>query len=288
MAHTDHDAPEEENSQQDNDDSLAGIALSNLTEILSNNDFAEVESQLNKEIAEIDQLYQRTSKHTMALMDAQEGNEPSTPRRMGTAEPKKVSPMYISTQITNLISMKNLKLSLLKHGKDLKESRLDRAFKIVNQIQKDKANGSGAGGIPAAEILKFLLQSNVRLPSIGGNIQRDAGETEEESEEKMLARLEAAEKDEATKEPVNNTLLDHRKTPQPIVEEPKIEEELETPEVEDDGEILFYAEGDQQYYIVDKQYNVIREVTSEEVDVVEESEGVYYCNNFHKYVEIGE
>jgi len=259
-------------------------SLMELEDVLQENSYDDEIGRVNKDIAELDMLYSKLSVHTLNLINIQDSGEQDSgkPARMGTnaAKPvKRPSPVYVASQISNMISLKNLTLSYLKQKVDLKDSRLDRATKIISQIKK--AGGDGEG-ISEAEIFKFLLKLNSEnktkksVSQSEGTVIEHEDDVDLDFDAIMDQRLLGV--DEIPTNADINTAAEHIKNAETAIVENDIEEEedvnkdipLDKIPMRDDYK--FYLEMDEEEnitgcYLIDSEYNVVKEI--DDVDILD-------------------
>jgi len=153
----------EETQDESQNETAVDRAELTLRDIIAQNEFTENHAVLVHEINQIEDLFELTK--GMLLEEVNANKLPDgKPPRLGTVLPnKKRNMMFISSQTTNLISMRNLKMSLIKHQITLKTDMLDRNIKTLAQIAKDKTGGDDTGN-PGA-ILDFLINNlNISIP----------------------------------------------------------------------------------------------------------------------------
>ena len=284
-----------------NRQSLDTHTLGSLERILFENEADSSKAELDEEIKEIQELFVRTKKHTIQLMDEMDSEinaDPSRPQRMNTAStPKRrVSPIYVSSQLGNLISLKNLKMSMLKHKADLHDTVLDRAYKIITQINREKIAAGAGGDVPFDKILNFLLEAGIAIPT--NLIDKVVGsDNDDNSEEDTDAALMAIINENG----IEGIHLDG--TGNPITEEAYIaalaavrietedvpEEDVEETEDLSTAVKVYIDNSEGKIYIVNEDYEVLKEIENEdELDHEEIEEGVYFSNAFQLPIEISE
>lgn len=288
-----------------NRQSLDTHTLGSLERILFENEADSSKAELDDEIKEIQELFVRTKKHTIQLMDEMDSEvnaDPSRPQRMNTASaPKRrVSPLYVSSQLGNLISLKNLKMSMLKHKADLHDTVLDRAYKIITQINREKLAAGAGGDVPFDKILNFLLEAGIAIPTNLIDRVVGANDNEDHSEEDTDAALMAI----ISENGIEGIHLDG--TGNPISEEAYIAalaavkvdvdiDDIPEEEVVEESEDLSAAvkiyidNSEGKIYIVNEDYEVLKEIENEdELDHEEIEEGVYFSNAYQLPIEISE
>lgn len=236
--------------------------LSSLQDILEENNFTDSIKKVQEEIDELDSLYGRLKKHTGGLLDDLDGVSETKPQRMNTQQStrRKVSPVYIGTQITNMVSIKNLKLSLMKHIKDMEVSRLDRAFKVLNQLAKEEGSD---GEIPLHVLSTFLLQNGIKA----GFIMDATKPTEDDYDDILDHRFD---EEGLTSIEVADINLDDFK-------DVALKNNL-TSEKEEKPSYLYIDQEGESAYLLDDKEEIIKEFDFSSIndDDIEERDGVYF------------
>ena len=217
--------------------------LKDLHDILAQNRVEEQLQDVKKEMQDADDLYNAIYRHTLPMMAELAGNN-ETPARMNGARPRKLSPTYIGTQVANMIALKNLKLSLLRQRKDLEGARLDRAMRLITQINKE---GDGGGEISAEEMLSYLIRNGIRAPKVTneeGSALPDTSSFEDDLDERIA------------KEDLGFTSVS-----------------LESKEK---VRIIYYNEADESTYIGDEEGNFLEELSLPDDAEVEEDGDKYF------------
>lgn len=217
--------------------------LKDLHDILAQNRVEEQLKDVKKEMQDADDLYNAIYRHTLPMMAELAGNN-ETPARMNGARPRKLSPTYIGVQVANMIALKNLKLSLLRQRKDLEGARLDRAMRLITQINKE---GDGGGEISAEEMLSYLIRNGIRAPKVTneeGSALPDTSAFEDDLEERIA------------KEDLGFTSVS-----------------LESKEK---VRIIYYNEADESTYIGDEEGNFLEELSLPDDAEVEEDGDKYF------------
>lgn len=253
------------------------LALGDLRKILLSNEFDDAISEFNDEIKELEGLYSKVKNHTITMMDVLDGEDSATPRRMNTVEnKKKVSPMYITAQTSNLIALKNLKINMFKQKNDLYQSKLDRAFKIVNQMTKDKKESDSGGDLPYSSILGMLLNAGIKIPISQGHEQSRA----------LLQNNESAidqELDDIIQSEGIETIdlsMANSKSKAITMGENGDSQDIEEAEFTDVPTQIYYDAAEDKLYLVTDAFSIIKEITQDEVEVEEQDDGTYLCNKF--------
>lgn len=217
--------------------------LKDLHDILAQNRVEEQLKDVKKEMQDADDLYNAIYRHTLPMMAELAGNN-EAPARMNGARPRKLSPTYIGVQVANMIALKNLKLSLLRQRKDLEGARLDRAIRLITQINKE---GDGGGEISAEEMLSYLIRNGIRAPKVTneeGSALPDTSAFEDDLEERIA------------KEDLGFTSVS-----------------LESKEK---VRIIYYNEADESTYIGDEEGNFLEELSLPDDAEVEEDGDKYF------------
>lgn len=278
----------------DSDPTLEAHILGSLEKILLQNNADPAIKEIDQEIEEIQELFVRTKSHTVRLLDDMDSdNDPAQARRMNTAPNKKrVSPLYISAQMGNLISLKNLKMSMLKHKTSLNDTILDRAYKVITQINREKAAAGANGDVPLDKLLNLLMEAGVVLPTSLTN----GGKSDVPEADVDAALMELIEENG-----IKSIRLDANGNP---MEEDEYLKSLEAAginpginEISDDVEddtladaYCVYVDGEEEkIYIVNADYEVLKEIADEdELDLEETETGAYFSNAYKLPVEISE
>lgn len=236
-----------EESQTQPVEALPNSELKDLHDILAQNRVEEQLQDVKKEMQDADDLYNAIYRHTLPMMAELAGNN-GTPARMNGARPRKLSPTYIGTQVANMIALKNLKLSLLRQRKDLEGARLDRAMRLITQINKE---GDGGGEISAEEMLSYLIRNGIRAPKVTneeGSALPDTSAFEDDLDERIA------------KEDLGFTS---------VTLESKEKEQVR---------IIYYNEEDETTYIGDEDGNFLEELSlPDDAEVEEEGDKYFYA-----------
>jgi hypothetical protein len=210
------------------------------------------------EIKEIDELSKKLTRHASNLMDLVENSisdkDDGKPKRFNTVKEKpKVSTVYIAQQIGNLIALKNLKASLLKHNNDLRTTALDRSFKVLNQINKDK-KGDGNDELPLDQILDIMVSSGLQISSSGEENLVLVGDYDESELDSLLDDRIQSE---------NVKIIDMEQT--------------EPSTVNSTGTEIFYDQDEDRFYLLNSELEIVEELTEDEIDLEEVNEGEFMC-----------
>lgn len=224
-----------------------------LRDIISMNEFKDNDSSIVDEITELEQLYSMTK---TLLLDEANSNQSTTPVRLGTNTSfKKRNMMFISTQTSNLISIRQLKLNLIKQRADLKRDALDRYIKTIVHISKE---GKEVGDEDnPSKILDFIV--NHLNVNIGGTTSKAI------SNEDIDAILDSKLDNEVTDVDENIVKVEKKKSKK-ITLTHKLE-------YDNDGNILAYMASEEKLYVVTPNYDLIKELSEDEYDAQEDEIG---------------
>lgn len=255
------------------------IALGDLRKILLSNEFDDAIGEFNNEIAELETLYSRVKTHTITMMDVLDGEDSAAPRRMNTIETKKkVSPMYITAQTSNLIALKNLKINMFKQKNDLYQSKLDRAFKIVNQMTKDKKENDSGGDLPYSSILGMLLNAGIKVPISQGHEQSRA--LLRSNEKDIDQELDDVIESEGI-ETIDLAMANSKSKAITMGENGDSEDDVADAEFSDVPTQIYYDAAEDKLYLVTDAFSIVKEITQDQVEVEEQDDGTYLCNKFN-------
>jgi hypothetical protein len=217
-----------------------------LRDILHLNQFKENDSLLDNEISELESLYKMSK--AILIEESEVSNSSTTSnRRLGTVDTvKRKNFMFISNQTANLISLRKLKLDLVKQKADLKRDELDRSIKAIVQISKEE-NSSEENDNPK-RILDYLVNNlNINIPINAMSTLHN--------EQDMDDLLELALKENNIIEEVK--VIDTKKTKS----KPK---EVYKKTYLDTGNYLVYDANEEKLYLVNDDYEVINELSEDE------------------------
>lgn len=214
-----------------------------LKDIIRRNQFKENDSLLDLEIQELESLYAMSKKYLLEEAGMSTG---TGPKRLGTVEAgRRKNFMFISTQTANLISMRKLKMDLVKQKADLKRDELDRSIKTLVQISKDDKSNEEENS--PSKILDFIINNlNVNIPM--------ASAPRLENEDEVDSLLDAA--------------LGVDTPPPPAEPAPKKKDKKKnkpTRNYRGGDEILVYSQGEDKTYLATEDYEVIREMDAGEI-----------------------
>lgn len=239
-----------------------------LRDLLEMNEFKESDAALAGEIGEIDDLYGLAKRLLL-----EEAGEPEKadgrPARMGTNSASKRKNMkFISDQIANLISIRSQKISLIKQRADLKKNTLDRFVKTVGEIAKVN-KGEGGDDDPSKLIDLLVNQLNISINTSGP--MKLAPKEIKDIDAELDALLDGADDaDELTFEEV------------PAVEaRKKIKREYDA-----EGNLLVYDASEERVYLVNPDYDLIREVGEDEYSGEMDEDGNFFDSLTYTLIEV--
>jgi hypothetical protein len=273
------------NDEKSQSTALAKAEIS-LRDIIAQNEFTASKSLLEREIEEADELFGMIKTMVLEEVGTNKAQDDGRPARMGTvnAAPKKRNMMFISSQTTNMISLKNLKMSLINKLTGLQTDQLDRNIRALTQMAKDDKNLNEANN-PAA-VLDFLMNNlNITIP-ISPKMREEMQIRDEADDEDDLDRIiemeekaksapkqlatsftEAPPEPKRPKKEVTQEALEAEDEPAPTPKKKakkKKEEPVFTPVYNDEGHLLVYNQDEEKVYVVTDGYDIVRELTSEE------------------------
>lgn len=261
------------------------LEITNFEQILQLNEFTSNERLLLIEIGEVDSFYGTLKADLISKMDPpNDPNAQAKPTRMGTKEPSRLgSSRFVTDQTANLISMKQLKLAMLKQRTDLKHAYLDRAMKVVEKILKERENNKDSGGINGNLLLRYLLSL------AEGNNGKGTSFTGPNSERVIDGEvIEPVEDDSALEARLNEVPSDKFNASMDELVgniKPSVGVAL-------DNLRLVYSEGNEAFYLIDEEDTIIEEIPKESVDLVvldaDTPEERYYDNVLKKVVIVTE
>lgn len=226
------------------DDDDIGLTI---RDIITQNEFADNNGLLDQEITELESLYALSK--GLLTEEAGIGKVESTlPRRLGTADanPRR-NMMFITNQTANLINLRKLKLDLIKQKADLKRDQLDRNIKALIQINKDK---TGTNSELFSKALMEFVSSNVNFRvSLENKPIRNIHEVDAELDRVLHEEGLIIDEDDVT----------------PITSE-KASYNIY---YDEDHNTLICEESTGIIYLIDADYQVIRELTDDDVQLEE-------------------
>ena len=258
---------------------LANFEFNEMEKILVATSNTEASDAIDVEIESVELLIKMMEEHVKELTTVMSmGLKPDdTPKRMHTAQNKpRVSSVYVSSQLSNLISLKNLKMSMITKKNDLKNKGLDSAFKVLTQINKDR-NGGDDATVPIAVVMEYLVRNGMTMPTNPSDEMRTVLDVSDVSETDIDALIDAAiiESGEGflgedidvvpTQSPTPSYLAD----PEIYITKPK-----------DAVYIFIDVEEEKIYFVNDKDEIVGEELDVDTFEVEEDNEGNSYNIEF--------
>lgn len=247
-------------NENDNNDKLQ-IVSNNL---LVDNEFDDIEVVIDSDIGDINALYDVVNADLKEHLGNINQTNQNQPTRLGAIRPqqKRISPVYISAQVSNLCSMKSTKLQLLKEKARLRETKIDREIKLFLALNKN--NDLDKNEITEKDVLNYLIQQGKTKASTAiGNEERNnivEGEFIDMELEEALQELESNNEKEL------------------LVSEVENKESLEDEDIividGDTIRIIYVLEEDKCYLI--NETEIIREMDSDEVnlEMMDEDENI--------------
>lgn len=255
-----------------------------LRDIITQNEFAENNALLKNEITEIDSLFTMTKKMLIDEVGSNDAVDAASnkPQRMGTvqAAPKRRNMMFISSQTTNLISMRNLKLQLIKQQSTLKQNMLDRNIRALSEIAKKNEGGDGDN---TQALLDFVLNNlNLNIPVSPQQRQMfnlkplNHGNVDDE----LDSVLDAAEDVEVKVKQVEHSAPPKlKKKVDPL--QPKVTYGATT-------NLLVYQGSEDKVFIVTMDYDMVRELTTDEYELDMREDGTIVDTKSNTIIEVME
>jgi hypothetical protein len=258
-----------------------------LRDIIAQNTFSDNEAMLKQELTEANELF--TLVKGLLMDEVGEIAKPATPQRMGTVQQtKRRNMMFISSQTTNLISIKNLKMSLITKLSGLQQDQLDRNIRALSQIAKENKIEDSESN-PTA-VLDFILNNlNITIP-IAPALRaqmglRPAHDISAEVDLDSIIDAEEARENESKQEKTSFTAPPPKKLVKPKVE-PKVEEPLYKLAYDDAGNTLVYNVEEDKMVVVDGGYEIIKELQPDEYEVDVLPDGSYYDKHTNTLIEL--
>ncbi|WP_368880297.1 hypothetical protein [Proteus mirabilis] len=125
---------QEHTNLQDNSKEV-DLDISNL---LSGLDYTPDIKGIQEEISSINKLYNKLEGHVSELIDAMSlKSNGDRPRRQGVSN-KQPSHIYVSSQVSNLMSLISTRASMRNNLTKIKESELEKRLKLINAIKKSE------------------------------------------------------------------------------------------------------------------------------------------------------
>jgi hypothetical protein len=223
-----------------------------------------VDDLLNSELSELDDLYSLSKK---LLIDEAGINESTKPLRIGSQQANsKRNMMFISNQTANLISLKKLKMDMIKQRSDIKRDMLDRNIKTL--IQLDKKGKEDDSELSLKNIATYLINVVNTKPASLQHVSATDAEVDEELEALLLENNEFNETDINTDK---DTVCEY----------------IDTSNTESNNKIV-YVESEDEYLLVDSNYDTIRTINIDELDLSEDEDGNIIDLNTKMIIEIVE
>jgi hypothetical protein len=155
----------------------------------------EIEEGIKKEfiageIIETEDLYQILKTHIMAEMIGANTPQVNNSPRLGVRnnQAPKRSAMYLASQTSNLIAVKNLKFQMMKEQTRMIESKIEKKIKMLAALKDEKGNGEG---ITAKDVLNYLInEMNTPIPITGDTIDHGDIIENEMFDDELDKRLE--------------------------------------------------------------------------------------------------
>ena len=221
-----------------------------LRDVINLNTFTENNDLLDKEILELEKLY--TYSKTILETEVSSGGDKNEIRRIGSVPQngsKKRNMLFISQQISNLTSIRKLKLEILNHKAVLKRDELDRNAKILTQLLKEQKTDNDETS--PEKILSYLVNHlNISLPPSSPPNSLNEDEVDQE-----LERILSSTGEENT---ARNLTDDTFKVKNSFNEFYNLKRERL---------VLDTREG--KIFLTDENYDVIREILEEEVEIIQ-------------------
>lgn len=235
-----------------------------LEDIIELNEFTQVDDLLTSELSELDDLYSLSKK---LLIDEAGINESNKPLRIGSQQANsKRNMMFISNQTANLISLKKLKMDMIKQRSDIKRDMLDRNIKTL--IQLDKKGKDDDSELSLKNIATYLINVVNTKPASLQHVSATDAEVDEELEALLLENNEFNETDINTDK---DTVCEY----------------IDTSNTESNNKIV-YVESEDEYLLVDSNYDTIRTLDIDELNLSEDEDGNIIDLNTKMIIEIVE
>ena len=207
--------------------------------------------EINAELVEIEDFYKTLKKQVLEEMNG--SGDAKAPARLGMKQPSAArKSMYLSSQTSNMISLKQLKFQMIKEKNRIDEVKIDKKIKLLQLISDE---GGNKEEISAQDILDYLV-NHVKSPaSITGEVIDMEDMVEQEMyDDELDKRL-----DEALEEETNS-----------VEEDPKLSVKYEETIFDKyyiDGENIkfIYDTLEDKVYLVDGEYNILEEVDEDSI-----------------------
>lgn len=242
-------------------ENLNNSQLESLSDILNSNDFTCLERMLYDELIENEKLYQRLKTHTEIMLTELENANTSKPK-LGMAPPKKINPLYITGQYSNINTIKTTRLNIIKNLSELQKDKLDRAFRILNQMAKNSENEAEATLLDPKQVLNALFEHNIQVNNIYGG--KNPIESKFEDVDDILDSIDI---------PSNND--------DEVIEDTSL--------IELKPHSLLINLRDNEYLLLDENDNIIKELKTNEVNelsLYQDNDGKLFCEDFDVYVDL--
>ena len=243
-----------------------------LRDILQRNQFKENDGLLDSEITELESLY---SMSKQILMDEANGGASSAaPKRLGTVDAgKKKNFMFIANQTANLISIRKLKMELVRQKADLKRDELDRSIKALVQIAKEAKSGDDEGN--PKRVLDFLINNlNINIPIGPSPMLRNEADVDALLERTLEDAGFGSSKEKVVDAEILETI------------ESAGEESQYVREYNGTDDILVYNPDGEKVYVVTKDYEIVRELSEDEYDAEILEDGTFVDTLTNTIIEI--
>jgi hypothetical protein len=243
-------------------------APASFQDIILENEFEEMERMIKNEMVEVENLYTDTRRHLQDFVGTREGAR----RRLGTAagQSSRSGNVFISDQTSNLVSMKSLRLQQVKALVALRDSRLNRDLRVITEIRKAKDAEGGGRDVPASTIVQYLIRNvNVRLPITGGSDAIIEGNFTKDIDAALLEALgndDSFEEETTTSTDIVRSGIhedDYEPMPPAVPREPV-------------AALVLVDELAERVMLATADYEIIRELSVEEVLVEDDGEGGMY------------
>lgn len=224
----------------------------------------EIEDNLKKdvldsELKDVEDIYSTLKQHVLDELNIS-NNQPTqqTNPRLGARNnlPPKKSSMYLASQTNNLISLKNLKLQMLKEQTRISESKIDRQLKLLNLLKEEKDENDNE--ISAKDILNYLINEiRAPLPITGESIDVTDSIENEMYDNELDKRLS-----EETNEPIIEKTLE-------VNEFSSNEDGLIFDKYDIDGDSIriVYNANEDKFYLIDSEGNVLENINESELNL---------------------
>lgn len=225
----------------------------------------EIEEGIQKEfiageIIETEDLYQILKTHIMAEMNGNAAQINGNPRLGVRNQTPKRSAMYLASQTSNLIAVKNLKFQMMKEQTRMIESKIEKKIKILAALKDEKGNGEG---ITAKDVLNYLInEMNTPIPITGDTIDHGDIIENEMFDDELDKRLE--------EEALNST--EEVSTVEPTMDKNVFNSNedgviFDKYDIDGDNIKFIYKSNEDKIFLVDVDGNILEEVPEEEIQL---------------------